>query len=413
MNHLKRKLNFYDGLVLSLGSLIGSGLLFLPSYTYALAGNDAFPAWIIATLLCIPIIYIMKEVVARIPNESGLQGWVELGLGKQYRFTIPVLMLATVSLGMPAAACIAAKYVCVGMGISNIYEWPLAIIIVVSTSLLTLKGCKLSTKSLQLLSLVILLLVISIGIYNWGNLSEALESNRLTPAFDPGTVTSAIIVIFWAYAGFENMTFLAGEFEHPERDIPLAIAISLIVCCCLYFALTVIYASSVTDIKDTELVGLLSIVSSAHPAVSIVIGALAFATVMMNFISWITGISRMVYSIASKCTGFVSGLSVLNSKGVPHRAVLFITLLFSLVVTVYVFAPEVLNLAIQVVSSSFVVIYLLVVMAYFALSCGLYKKGLATVLFSALVIALFSLKWLVLYPLLWLFVSMKVVRTDP
>lgn len=111
MTNLKRQLTLKDSIALGMGSVMGSGVLFLPSLTYLTAGKDVLLSWMIATLLCVPLTMIFSELVGAVPNESGLEGFVEIGLGRNVAATIPIILLGTVCMGMPSAALIAGDYV--------------------------------------------------------------------------------------------------------------------------------------------------------------------------------------------------------------------------------------------------------------------------------------------------------------
>src|ERR1035438_5021750 len=97
---LKRQLTLKDGIGLGLGSIIGSGILFLPSMTYGLAGTNVLVCWVVTTFLCLPLLYIFSHMVESVPNESGMEGYISLGLGEHVGATIPILFLSTVGIGM-------------------------------------------------------------------------------------------------------------------------------------------------------------------------------------------------------------------------------------------------------------------------------------------------------------------------
>lgn len=63
MSNLNKVLTVKDGVVLGIGSIMGSGILFLPSFSYSLSGPDALLGWVITTLLCFPLLIIFKEMV--------------------------------------------------------------------------------------------------------------------------------------------------------------------------------------------------------------------------------------------------------------------------------------------------------------------------------------------------------------
>jgi amino acid efflux transporter len=100
MDTLKRQLTLKDGIALALGSVLGSGILFLPSLTFSISGAYTLWVWIITTLLCIPLVYIFSDMVKEFPNESGVEGFISSGLGHRIGASIPIIFLGTVCLGL-------------------------------------------------------------------------------------------------------------------------------------------------------------------------------------------------------------------------------------------------------------------------------------------------------------------------
>ena len=49
-------------------------------------------------------------MVKNVPNESGIEGFIKLGLGEGLSAIIPILFLGTVSIGMPLSAYIVGDY---------------------------------------------------------------------------------------------------------------------------------------------------------------------------------------------------------------------------------------------------------------------------------------------------------------
>ena len=52
---LARTLTLWDGVALAVGSIAGSGILYLPSLTYVLASHDVLLVWLAGTLICLPL----------------------------------------------------------------------------------------------------------------------------------------------------------------------------------------------------------------------------------------------------------------------------------------------------------------------------------------------------------------------
>ena len=88
----------WEGITRAIGSIIGSGILFLPSYTYAQAGGDVLISWLLAIIICIPGVFFLSEMVENVKDNSGIGGFISVGLGERIGSLIPILKKACFNL---------------------------------------------------------------------------------------------------------------------------------------------------------------------------------------------------------------------------------------------------------------------------------------------------------------------------
>src|SRR3546814_9963051 len=69
----------------------------------------------------------------------------------------------------------------------------------------------------------------------------------------------ASAVVFFAYIGFDAVSTAAGEAKNPQRDMPIGILGSLVVCTLLYIAMCAV----LTGMVDFHLLGTAEPVSTA------------------------------------------------------------------------------------------------------------------------------------------------------
>src|SRR6185295_3967777 len=108
---LPRTLGLGGGIVLAVGSIAGSGILFLPSTIYVIAGSDALVVWVLAAALCVPLLGVFAALVRAVPDGAGLEGFVALGLGRRVAALVPALLLIVFYPAMAAAMLVAGGYV--------------------------------------------------------------------------------------------------------------------------------------------------------------------------------------------------------------------------------------------------------------------------------------------------------------
>ena len=394
---LARQLTIKDGIALGIGSIMGSGILFLPSFSYGLSGADVLIAWVMTTLFCLPLLIVFSDMVRAVPNEHGVEGFLKLGLGKHIAAGLPILLLGTVCIGMPSAALIAGRYV------SRYFEAGTGIAVIIALGLILLATATnifgIKTGSLFQRWVAFLLFIVGGGLF-FTTIPEALPKlGEVTLTWNWSAILAGSIIAFWAFAGFENMTFMAGEFKNPHRDILISIAVSLLLCGALYIGLTANVVALIPRDEVNNIVGLYQLAESVQQRelATALIVLFALGAVAINLTSWCWGVSRLVY--ASAASGAMPQyFHNLSDKNVPKRALVFLLVVFSAVVVVASAVPEWFERGLQVVSTNFVVLYLLCIQSYTIYSKSLVKKLLGGVLAIALLAVLTSSGWMVLYP---------------
>jgi amino acid efflux transporter len=131
---------------------------------------------------------------------------------------VPLVSLQAARRGSGAAALVAALVLALAVG-SN------------------LVGLRMSGRlQLLLVGLLALLLCLTVA-----TASPDLRAAHFTPFVPHGwaSVGSAAGVLFFAFAGWEAVTHLSGEFAAPRRDLPRVTLVAWTVVSCLYVALAV------------------------------------------------------------------------------------------------------------------------------------------------------------------------------
>lgn len=420
MNALKRQLTLKDGISLAFGSVIGSGILFLPSLTVAFSGAYTLWVWIITTLLCIPLVYIFTDMVKEIPNESGIEGFVSSGLGKRIGATIPIIFLGTVSFGMPASALIVGEYVRNLLGGGIYTQMLIAFLIVCNGVIANLNGVKTGANVQLAVTFLIFLVGVLLLIFAF---PTGFGRGSMSFSTDMSVVVPGIVVAFWAFAGFENLTFIAGEFKNPARDFKLSMFVALFLAGLLYLLLSESCATLIPQDKINPIAGLYQLSETISPKYlsTFIITLFAFLAVQINFNSWIWGISRLIYSSA-KQNKLPFYFSVLNKKQIPARAVLLLASLFFTVLLISMLFPNFLKTILVAVSTNFVFIYMLCLISYVFFKKWSFLKIVSIGLLILFASLLWSSKWLVFYPIFlfafgWvinlLFYSNKTANVKP
>jgi amino acid efflux transporter len=332
----------------------GSGILFLPSAVYAEAGSVSLLVWLVATALCLPMLLMFDDMVRANPDGDGIEAFIRDGLGDRVARCVAPMFVGLVSVGLPTGAMVAGEYVAEGLGAA----------VLVAAVATNLAGARTSARvqhagvAALLVTAVVLVAAAAPG------MADGLGAVRPRTA-DLGPLLPTATLAFWAFAGFENLTFLSREFGDPRRDFLPVSATALGAYGVLTVLLTVAIAVRVPRGDVDEVTGLLQLADSIEPRALVVatVTAIAFGAMTLNAVAWVWGISRLASGAAAH-GALPAGLAATTDAGVPRRAIGLLAGLFAVAGTVLVAAPGLVIDAAAAAGATFVVLYVLSIVSY-------------------------------------------------
>lgn len=232
---MKSSLSVPQGAALSIGAVLGTGVITLPSLGVQVAGPASLVAWIALVLLSIPLATTFAAMGARYPDGRGVSAYVDRAFGSRASGAIGWCFYFAVPVGAPPASLMAGAYVGDAIGGGRTTAVVTATCLIVGVGLLNAAGLRLSGR-VQLVLTAVLAALISVAV-----LVAAPHGNtaHLGP-FAPhgiGAIGAAAALLVWGFAGWEAIAPLAGEYRNPRRDLPRATTIALAVVSVLYLAL--------------------------------------------------------------------------------------------------------------------------------------------------------------------------------
>ncbi|MEP6479610.1 MAG: amino acid permease [Rhodoglobus sp.] len=281
---------------LYIAAVLGTGILVLPGLAADAAGPASIVAVLAVLLASIPLAGTFAALAARYPDAGGVATFVRLALGPTAARMSGYWFFFGVSFGAPVVAILGGEYLSAALGLDRIAVPFLSLAFLVVPLVVNLFGLRVS-GTIQLW-LTGLLLVVVIGVI-------IVSAPAASPAnFEPfrpngwAGVGLAISLFVWAFAGWEAVTHIAGEFKNPRRTIPLATAIAIVVVGLSYLALQVITVGVLGSGKPGSQVPLIDLVSTTLPGVGPVIVAVIAAIVVVGVLNaYIPAFSNLAASL--------------------------------------------------------------------------------------------------------------------
>ncbi|WP_053958394.1 APC family permease [Sulfobacillus thermosulfidooxidans] len=395
---LKKTVTIRDAVALTIGSVLGSGLLLLPGLTYHQVGSGgALLAWLIMGLLAIPFILIFSNLTHRHPDASGIAGYVAQAFGPRWSRGVTYVLAGTFPVGIPALSLIGANYVAYALRLNHWATMALGygiVLLAVGTNWLGVKaGTRL--QNLTVATLTVLLAVTVLLALPHAQLTHIRWHVAGYPLWQ------AMALIFWAYLGWENMSFTAEEFHNPRRDFRLSLFLGFIVILVLYLGITftvvTILPQTASVTAQAPIAGMISRVMGGIGGQAVAV--LAFLITLINANAWVWGGSRLYYS-AGRDRVLPAYLSWVDaSSGAPRSALGTLLVLYTLNYVGMALWHYSITTLILIFSQNFLVLYLLSILAYIKVNTAwsLRLLGIVTLMITAVFMAVFT--WMLLYPL--------------
>lgn len=259
-NHLKRTLSAFDLTCLGIGGIIGVGIFVITGVAAAkYAGPAVVLSFVVSMFACIFTALCYAEFASLLPVSGSAYNYSYATLGELFAWIIGwdlvleyvvgaiavsigwsgylVGILKTLGVTLPAW-CSGAP----GTAPGAIINLPAALIVLAITALLVV-GMKESarfTTAMVAVKLAAVLTFIAVGV---GKV-DPVNWTPFMPFGFSGVLTGAAIV-FFAYIGFDAISTTAEEAKNPQRDLPIGIIASLVICTVLYIAVSAILTGMV------------------------------------------------------------------------------------------------------------------------------------------------------------------------
>ncbi|VBB08436.1 amino acid/polyamine transporter i [Lucifera butyrica] len=410
---LKKSLTWVQGTALTIGAVLGSGVLVLPALAANIAGPASIISWLLMGLLAVSIVIVLANLAGRWPNSGGIAFYAERAFGPTAGTVTGWLFLGTVPIGAPVGALIGANYVALFLSLTQAETTLLAATMLAVALFFNYRGISLSGKvQLAVVSTIAVILLIAI-ISSFSQVKTQFFIPFAPNGWIP--VGVAMTVLFWAFVGWEMIAHLAEEFKNPARDIGLSLGISLLVVNLLYLLLALVIIGTGAYRGPGQSAALAALTShSLGPWAGAIIAVLGFLVCYGTIHTYIAGFSRLIYAQA-KQGNFPFYFAALHPRyQTPHKVLQILFFIFGLVLIIgYRFNHD-LTALIQFTSAIFIAVYIIGMASAVKLLREVPLARISAVISFCLCIVIYCFTgWASLYPLVLSLIGWRIARTRP
>lgn len=309
---LERCLSGFDLTLLGIGAVIGAGVFVL---TGIVAATQAGPAiifsYIMAGLACVFAALSYAELAAMIGGCGSAYGYAYVGFGELLAWIVGWDLLLEYIVSVSAVSVGWSSYV--GDVFSSInlqlpqtfFHGPaeggviniMALIIIAFLATILSIGLRTSTRFNHIMVISKLLVISMVVLVT----ATAFKQQNWVPfvPFGWGGVIEGASLIFFAYVGFDAVATTAEEVIDPQRNLPLGIIGSLVICTVIYITV----AATLTGAVSYKSLDVASPISHAllllgHSTLAGIVGIGAIAGLTTVMLVLFYGLSRVFLAMA-------------------------------------------------------------------------------------------------------------------
>ncbi len=230
---LERRLNLGDATAIVVGSMIGSGIFLKASEIARILPHPPLilAVWVVAGLLTLGGALVVAELGAMMPEAGGLYVYLRRAYGPFVGFLFGWSLLAVLQTGSIAGLAAGAMQ-SLGVLAPGIepFEFWLATALIATLTALNILSVKSGARVQNILTIAkVLGIAILVGgaVLMGGASVENMQPQPIPTAGLLGALGLCVSKALWAYDGWVNLGFVAGELRDPQKNLPKAIAIGI------------------------------------------------------------------------------------------------------------------------------------------------------------------------------------------
>lgn len=330
MTELKKVLSYRAILLITINSIMGTGIFFLPAVGARHSGPASIISWLIMALISIYIAMCFAELTSMYPKAGGVYEFCKHAYG---RFPSFIIGWATLIAGNITIAMLVVGAIQYLLPFHMPYlKIPISLLFVLIFNFIAYRGMQ--TSAVMLIAFAFITLTTLIGLVIPGIFH--FNASYLTPffVFPLSAVFVTVFFIAETFFGWETATFLAEETKDGEKVMPKALITGTVIIGILALVFVVVSLGSVEwNVFGQSSAPLIDLSKLYYGGIGeFVFTLLVYLAIIGSVAGWIVSAPRLILAMARDRL-FLSHFAKIHPKHhSPHRAILFQTILTSIIV---------------------------------------------------------------------------------
>jgi amino acid transporter len=249
---LVRGIRRWDLVAIAINGIIGAGIFGLPSNVYKLIGTYSLIAFVACALVVALIILCFAEVSSRFDDTGGPYLYAREAFQPAVAFEIGWLIWLARTTAFAANCNLLINYLSYFWMPATTPLWRASIIVLVVIALavinlLGIRQAAIVSNAFTVGKLVPIIIFIAAGLFFLN--PQAFEFG---PSPTTADFSKSVLLLVYAFTGFEMATIPAGEVRDPQRSLPRALLIAIFVVAILYIMIQVVCVGTLPGLAQSQ-----------------------------------------------------------------------------------------------------------------------------------------------------------------
>lgn len=299
--NLVRGISRWDLVAITINSIIGAGIFGLPSKAAALIGSYSLFAFAACALVVAFIVLCFAEVASRFKATGGSYLYAREAFGSIVGFEVGWLFWL-VRVTAFATNCIAfveyLSFFFPSVTGNLMIRGTIIFLVVAALAAVNFIGIRESAQMTNFFTagkLLTLLAFVAVGMFFVNSVNFSFQQTPATTDF-----SKAVLILIYAFTGFEMAVIPAGEMKNPQKNLPFALLTAVGIVAAVYILIQFVCVGTMPELADSTkpLADSASRFMGTFGAGFVTIGALI--SIFGNLNSLLLSASRVPFAMAEK-----------------------------------------------------------------------------------------------------------------
>lgn len=297
---LVRGISRWDLTAIAINTIIGTGIFLLPARIAGLIGSYSLLAFVACAIIVAFIVLCFAEVSSRFHSTGGMYLYAKEAFGSTVGFEVGwlywVVRITTFATNCNALLIYVGFFFPAAIeGYGRILIVSLVVLSMTAVNFVGVRQSTILTNVFTVGKILPLIIFAAIGVF----FVEPANFN-FSGAPEYAKFSEAILVLIYAFVGFEAAVIPAGETKDPQKNVPFALLTALVFCAALFIIIQIVAIGTLPELaaSKTPLADAAGKFMGGFGAGFIAVGALV--SVLGNLNGGFLAASRIPYAMAEQ-----------------------------------------------------------------------------------------------------------------